>query len=230
MAVSGKRAAQVMDASLRQRCFYALRSGEHIGWTSRIVPAWATVVIALGASAIGALAGIFGAYISLRIARLSLDHQASEAWRTRRLEAAEDFSASWTADKWCRPDPWADRCARRPGKRGRDGEREARRGGAKLMRVGLLFGADSPAREAGRQALSQLNQATGVLETFIRSAHAADEADAERKAAIRKCNEHMSRSQAAHKEFIGVAHTELLSPADSSRGGGPVGGDLRAEG
>ena len=63
-----------------------------------MVPAWAAVVIALGASAIGALAGIFGAYISLRIARLSLDHQASEAWRTRRLEAAEDFSASWTVE------------------------------------------------------------------------------------------------------------------------------------
>ena len=196
-----------------------------------MVPAWATVVIALGASAIGALAGIFGAYISLRIARLSLDHQASEAWRTRRLEAAEDFSASWTAEISgvglirgliaAHDDPAnAVETVR---------EKHAE-GGAKLMRVGLLFGADSPAREAGRQALSQLNQATGVLETFIRSAHAADEANAERKAAIRKCNEHMSRSQAAHKEFIGVAHTELLSPADSSRGGGPVGGDLRAEG
>src|SRR5215207_9988412 len=115
-----------------------------------MVPAWATVVIALGASAIGALAGIFGAYISLRIARLSLDHQASEAWRTRRLEAAEDFSASWTAEI-------SGVGMARGAISGRDDPKKAldalvekhADGGAKLMRVGLLFGADSPARQAG---------------------------------------------------------------------------------
>jgi hypothetical protein len=196
-----------------------------------MVPAWATVVIALGASAIGALAGIFGAYISLRIARLSLDHQASEAWRTRRLEAAEDFSASWTVEI-------SGVGLARGAISGREDPARAFEalvekhadGGAKLMRVGLLFGAESPAREAGREALSQLNQATAVLEDFSRAFAAADEAAAERKEAIRKCNEHMALSQAAHKKFIAVAHTELLTaPAGTSRRG-PVGGNLRAEG
>lgn len=196
-----------------------------------MVPAWATVVIALGASAIGALAGIFGAYISLRIARLSLDHQASEAWRTRRLEAAEDFSASWTAEI-------SGVGMARGAISGRDDptktlealvEKHAD-GGAKLMRVGLLFGADSPAREAGRVALSQLNQATAPLEDFSRSFSAADEAAAERKEAIRKCNEHMALSQAAHKKFIGIAHTELLNAPAGSSARGLEGGDLRADG
>jgi hypothetical protein len=62
-----------------------------------MLPAWAAVAIALGASAVGALAGIFGAYISLRITQLNLDHETAEAWRTRQLEAAEDFSVVWTA-------------------------------------------------------------------------------------------------------------------------------------
>src|SRR5437868_4181949 len=76
----------------------AARPCSRAGVTSScMLPAWAAVAIALGASAVGALAGIFGAYISLRIARLNLDHEATEAWRTRQLEAAEDFSVVWTA-------------------------------------------------------------------------------------------------------------------------------------
>lgn len=178
-----------------------------------MVPAWAAVAIAIGASAIGALAGIFGAYISLRIARLNLDHQASEAWRTRQLEAAEQFSESWTgtvnhvgvlrAVVYDAGDPTAALEALR--------ERHADCG-AKLMRVGLLFGADSAAREAARKALSASNQASEPLDEVIKNL------SDDREAAARRCTDLLSKAQAAHREFVRVAHTQLQStPADRHR-------------
>jgi hypothetical protein len=174
-----------------------------------MVPAWAAVAIALGASAIGALAGIFGAFISLRIAQTNLRHQASEAWRTRQLEAAEDFSASWTATIASvgvvraavanRSDPAT------PLDTLQEKHADA---AAKLMRVGLLFGQDSTAREAARQALSEANQASAPLEDLTRGDPTGAEGD-DRKHAVKQCNDRLSRAQAAHKEFVRVAHTEL---------------------
>ena len=174
-----------------------------------MVPAWAAVAIALGASAIGALAGFFGAYISLRIAQLNLQHQASEAWGTRQLAAAEDFSALWVETVsgvgavrgtiTDRGDPTA------PLRLLAEKHAQA---GAKLMRIGLLFGADSQVRDFAREALSATNHASAALEELTR--RSPDQVgDAERKEAVATCNEHLSRAQGAHREFVHVAHSEL---------------------
>jgi hypothetical protein len=48
-----------------------------------VLPAWATVVVALGASLIGALAGTVGAWFTLRGAQLNIAHEEREASRTR---------------------------------------------------------------------------------------------------------------------------------------------------
>jgi hypothetical protein len=53
-----------------------------------MVPAWASVVIALGVAAIGAASGVFAAYLGF----FGTKFQAREAWRTRRIDAASAFA------------------------------------------------------------------------------------------------------------------------------------------
>jgi hypothetical protein len=179
-----------------------------------MVPAWAAVTIALGASAIGALAAVFGAYVSLRTAELNLQHQTAEAWRTRQLAAAEDFSVGWTAYLSCvgavrgalqkRTDPGALLA------HVNEAHAEA---GAKFMRIGLLFGGNSSAREFARKAVSETNQAGHALEdlTALRDALESD-----REEAFAACEEHISLAQKAHHDFVRVAHSELRLAATSS--------------
>jgi hypothetical protein len=61
-----------------------------------VLPAWATIAIALGGSLIGALAGVVGSYLHLRATHLDLAHQGQEAWRSRLIEAAQGFSEAAT--------------------------------------------------------------------------------------------------------------------------------------
>lgn len=61
----------------------------------RMLPAWATVLIALGGAAIGAAAGVIGSYFTLRGARLQIEHEEREAWRSRLVAAAERFLESY---------------------------------------------------------------------------------------------------------------------------------------
>jgi hypothetical protein len=138
--------------------------------------------------------------MSLRVAQLSLHHETAEAWRTRQLEAAETFSVEWTATLSCVG------LARGAIASGDDSsqhfdllQQKYAEAGSKLMRVGLLFGADSPARKVARDALSALNHASAALEDL------RDDRDE----AIRQCNEHLSKAQLAHRDFVRVAHTEL---------------------
>jgi hypothetical protein len=58
-----------------------------------VLPAWATVLIALGGSAIGATAGIVAAYFTLRGSTLTIGHHEREARLTRMVDVARDFSA-----------------------------------------------------------------------------------------------------------------------------------------
>jgi hypothetical protein len=60
-----------------------------------VLPAWATVVIALGGAAMGALAGVIGSYFVLRSATLNLAQQEREAWRTRLIEAIQAETDAW---------------------------------------------------------------------------------------------------------------------------------------
>jgi hypothetical protein len=62
----------------------------------RIMPAWATVAIALGAAGIGALSGLGGAYLSLTAKRLDITHQERDAWTARSVQATQDFSTNWS--------------------------------------------------------------------------------------------------------------------------------------
>jgi hypothetical protein len=56
-----------------------------------------------------------------------------------------------------------------------------------------------------------VNKASTVLEDFNAALTRGDASETDRQPAIKRCNEHLSLSQAAHREFIRIAHTELLT-------------------
>ena len=69
-----------------------------------MLPAWATVAIALGGAAIGAAGGILGAERiskrSYRSAERGLTHETTEAWRALRIETCRALSDAWLEFRW----------------------------------------------------------------------------------------------------------------------------------
>ena|SRR6266446_733405 len=65
-----------------------------------MLPAWAAVAIALGGTAIGAAGAVIGSYLALRSVRLTHRHEVRQAWRTKMMEAAEDFVVASNALAW----------------------------------------------------------------------------------------------------------------------------------
>jgi len=60
-----------------------------------MLPAWATVVLAIGGALIGALAGVTGSYLAYRGAKLNLTHQEREAWRAQLIAAIQATADAW---------------------------------------------------------------------------------------------------------------------------------------
>ena len=69
-----------------------------------MLPAWATVAIALGGAAIGAAGGVLGAErISNRAyrgAERGLTHETTEAWRALLIETCRALSDAWLEFRW----------------------------------------------------------------------------------------------------------------------------------
>ncbi len=65
-----------------------------------MLPAWATVVLALGGAAIGALAGLTGAALQRRTAKDQLTHEETEAWRKVLVETTGAFIDAWHEFRW----------------------------------------------------------------------------------------------------------------------------------
>jgi uncharacterized membrane protein len=155
-----------------------------------VLPTWAAIVIALGGSALGALAGGLAAYITLKATALDTAHREREAWRSRRLSAVESFVTEYTTlfqllDRVRQEDDPENRAAwlREAGDRFDETQRYA-------LRVGLLFGESEVAqgaedvlrflRDAGDAldrgdldaAVASINNANERQEDFLTSAHA----------------------------------------------------------
>jgi hypothetical protein len=115
---------------------------------SVVLPAWATVVIALGASLIGALAGVMGAFLVYRAAKLNIAAEDAKAWSDHRLKAALGFLEAWSKALEVLPDEQTNKADLADWV---DNERLT------LLRrmdaVSLLFGADSPADKASIEAV-----------------------------------------------------------------------------
>ena len=61
-----------------------------------MLPTWATVLIALGGSGVGALAGITGTYLGFRGTALTVRSQIGEAWRERLIDVSRTFIERYT--------------------------------------------------------------------------------------------------------------------------------------
>jgi hypothetical protein len=169
-----------------------------------MLPAWATVAIALGGGAIGALAGVFGSYLALRVAKLNFKHQAREAWIVRMVEAAQEFVAAYTAAYWCVAKALDHE---RDGAGAESHVRDARdaleRVSPHVVTIGLLYGIDSPATtaagEVGRFMGDALRAVTDSSDENLRTPTEAKEMKAHahsdaRTAAEAKLDKASSRS------------------------------------
>ena len=127
-----------------------------------MLPAWATVVLALGGAAIGALAGIAGSVITYRGTKVGLAHQESEAWRKLLIEACQDLSDAWLELRWL---------VYAPAKGASAFDSEARerinalstRCAQKVARVLLVFGRETTAGRAANEVdvkVAELKDAT----------------------------------------------------------------------
>lgn len=110
-----------------------------------MLPAWATVVIAIVGSVIGAVAGTVGGWFALQGTRLTIAHEEGEAWRTRLITAAEDFALTSikVSEQLIRDPPDVPYEAL--------GQDALFRLTSKRVRVALLYGMDSEVYAAARE-------------------------------------------------------------------------------
>jgi hypothetical protein len=157
----------------------ALNSDQDIG-SRAVLPSWATIVLALAASAMG---GLLGAFLQTR-------HERREGFRDRMLEAADQAAASLADARGATRDVLGDvenhmiglRTSRQRTNALFTRARDAiDNGGSRVGRVELLFGLDSGLGETLNAALSALRRAMENADphppTFDRAWSALLEAD-----------------------------------------------------
>lgn len=128
-----------------------------------MLPAWAAIAIALGGSALGAFSGGFAAYLTLKASQLNITHEEAEAWRTRLIEASQDFLSVCGPTLIKLDDLTGDRIPD-TGK-GVDEAWELRdRAQVLAYRVGLLFGASSDTNKAADTLLDRLTDGIAEVE------------------------------------------------------------------
>jgi hypothetical protein len=182
-----------------------------------MLPAWATVLIALGGSAIGALAGVTGSYLTFRSTELTLRQSEVEAWRTRLVEAAEDFSRSMVRaiQRIDMATPTEHDWTRVPTQDEFDeidvSTSETLTTG---LRINLLFGAESSAGKASYAAVWSFGDARTALRSLRRAK------PEERRGIASKAKEHREEANRMYGHFLGAAH-QAINPErspNSSRG------------
>jgi hypothetical protein len=170
-----------------------------------MLPAWATVVLALGGAAIGALAALTASYLGYRSATLNLIHQEREAWTKALMEATGAFIDAWHELRWFlrarsvgapqarvfdaeareRLDPLGTRCAQTVGM------------------VIVLFGSDSEAGKAANEADSKIAE---LKEVVNRASIPWTEA------ARTEIESALAAASKAHEKFVREAH-DAIRPA-----------------
>lgn len=153
-----------------------------------MLPAWATVAIALGASAITAVAALGATWLRIRFERrqddarrmhdwrqqeAQLEHEREEAWRDRMVRAADDFSTGVEQallavnDAISAVTNRADRSAIVE-----EAHRTIREAVARVGRIRLLFGEESRAVAVARDLLPELRLALSQVEGGGAEVHA----------------------------------------------------------
>jgi hypothetical protein len=177
-----------------------------------VLPAWATIVIALGGSAIGATAGVVGAYFALRGAMLNIRYEEHEAWRNRLIEAAKTFSGTWTEVGFLLIPVILQEAPQDLDELAQEKlEATSTRFFEAATVVALLFGDDSPAGRAAFEASESFADAVGEARNLARK-----DADARAKAG-KWAGERIDASYNAHTTFLHAAHLTIRGDV----GGGP---------
>jgi hypothetical protein len=180
----------------------ALAAAGSAGHDGLMLPAWATVVIALGGAAIGAAAGVYGAKRTsdraYQSAENSLTHETTEAWRALLIETCRALSDAWLEFRWLLYPP-----SRKFGEF--DDEAKDRLGplgtrcAQTVAKARLVFGLDSEAgaaADAVDEKIAQLKEAALVTTQW-------DEAVRER---IKSC---LRDAEEAHAAFLLKAHVAI---------------------
>jgi hypothetical protein len=130
-----------------------------------LLPAWATVAIALGASAITAIATLIA---SFRTTSLRARYEREEQWRERLVHAADDFSTSVEAALFVLNDDieylemsWQ----RTDGVSFQNLQRSVGDAVGRVARIKLLFGANSKPGSTAVELVMQLRTTLANLET-----------------------------------------------------------------
>lgn len=167
-----------------------------------MLPAWATVAVALGGSALGAAAGVFGSYFTLRTTRLSIRHSEAEAWRTRLIEAAQGFSEAITATTsvfyLLLGDPTTI-----SEERVEKVEHHLLDAALQAMRIGLLFGDDTAAAESAQETGNHLADALGKFRYALKLSPTV------RVGALDAVRKTVDLADEAHDKFMRAAHAAI---------------------
>jgi hypothetical protein len=164
-----------------------------------MLPAWATVVLALGGAAIGALTGLTAAALQRRTAKDQLTHQEIEAWRSMLIETTEAFIDAWHAFRWfLRERSMDSREARAFDAKAREqldplGTRCAQT----IDKVMLVFGKNT---ECGKAA-AEVDEKIWELKKEVHSAPTQWNTGTKRKIASL-----LDATNTAHVEFVRTAH------------------------
>jgi hypothetical protein len=171
-----------------------------------MLPAWATVVIAVGGTAIGAAVGIYasrltyrsavrGSDLAYRSAEQSLTHETKEAWRALLIETCRALSDAWLEFRWLLYPPSREFGAFDEDRLGPLGTRCAQT----VAKARLVFGLDSKAGEAA----DAVDQKIDHLKEAALAPTPWDEAAREK---IKSC---IWEAEQAHAAFLLKAHVAI---------------------
>jgi hypothetical protein len=171
-----------------------------------MLPAWATVVLALGGAAIGALAGITASVFGYRGTELNVVHQESEAWRKVLIEACQALSDAWLELRWLLYPPSRGASAFDPEARARL-DPLGTRCAQTVARVILLFGRESTAGKAANEVDLK------VAELKDAALHAPWDEEATTRVAFA-----IRAAEQAHEEFLLKAQVAIRPPRWQAQG------------
>jgi hypothetical protein len=164
-----------------------------------MLPAWATVVVALGSAVVGALTGLAASFVSSKSDERKLIHEESEAWRTLLIESCHGLSDAWLAFRWLLYEPskgvsaFDDEASKRLGPLGTSCAQA-------VAKVVLVFGRGSPAGKAAAEVDGRISR---LKDEAICARRPWDEAAASTiRSAIKDAEE-------AHEAFLDQAHDAI---------------------